>query len=123
MNKLTKAQQLIYTVIQNNPGVQNDEVSLIEAVYYHQGWDESKSLYWNLSRVMHPESISRRRRELYNMGLIEYSDKALKSRTDAYKNERNDHSGYEKKMADIIAIPRTPIEVTNDDGERVIRFA
>lgn len=115
--KLTKTQSLIYKVIQQNPGVENDEMKLIEAVWNFQGWDDTKSLYWNLTRVIHPESISRRRRELYNMGLITYSNKALRERTIAFKKEVNIHSYYEQDMAEIVK-PKQYIEVI--DGEMVM---
>lgn len=91
---LTKREQLVYNVIKENPGCQNDEMKLIEAVWLSQGWSEGNSLYWNLTRVMHPESISRARRELHTLGLITYSDGAFKRRMEAYKAETVRHSRH-----------------------------
>lgn len=85
---LNKKQRLVYEVIQEYPEAANSEVILLERVWQREGWDESKSLYWNLSHVTRPETISRRRRELYNLGLITYSTKAETERTEAFNNER-----------------------------------
>lgn len=115
--KLTPKQQLVYDVILLNPGVQNNESDLIEAVWRYEGWDDSKGLSWNISRVTHAETISRRRRELYNLGLITYSDQALKSRTEACKKEQNAHSTYEEVMAAIVK-PKFIMKVV--DGERIM---
>lgn len=85
---LNKKQRLVYEVIQEYPEAANSEVILLERVWQREGWDESKSLYWNLSHVTRPETISRRRRELYNLGLITYSTRAETERTEAFNNER-----------------------------------
>ena len=89
MVDLNKKQRNVYQVIQRNPSAANDDAILLERYWVEvDGWDESKSLYWNLSRVTRPETITRRRRELYNMGLITYSEAADKSREEAYINEK-----------------------------------
>ena len=102
---LTAKQALILDIINNNPEVQNDDTSLIASVWRAQGWDDNKRLEDNISRVMHPETITRRRRELFNMGLIEYSDKVMKDRTEAYKSEQDNHSDYGHKMTDLFHEP------------------
>jgi len=96
--KLTKTQQFVLDVINANDGVQNDEAYLIAAVWRTQGWSDHRSLEDNIRFAMHPESISRRRRDLFNFGLIKYSDKAMQTRTEAFKNELEAHSDYEHSM-------------------------
>lgn len=122
MLKLTKQQSLVLGVIQRHPAAADDEMFLLERYWIEvDKWDDTKSLYWNLQRSTHAETISRRRRELYNMNLITYSDKALKSRTGAYKKELDTHSNHETTMAEIVK-PLTLIEYTNGDGERVMKL-
>lgn len=89
---ITKTQQFILQVIKDNPGSQNDEAKLIACVWRAQNWCDNLSLEENLRRVMHPETISRRRRELFNLGLIEYSDNVMQERTEAFKSELEFHS-------------------------------
>jgi len=89
---ISKKQQLVLTVIKANQGCQNNDADLIAAVWRHEGWTDGRSLEQNISRVTRSETITRRRRELYNMGLIEYSEKALDSRTEAFKSELDNHS-------------------------------
>lgn len=102
MKPLTKTQQLVYKVIQLNPGCQNDDIVLFDRVYQHEGYDETKSFYWNMSRLPHPESITRARRKLHEYGLITYSKDALRQRTNAFKSEQARHGSYEQKMAEIV---------------------
>jgi len=84
---LTKNEQYVLKVIRANEGVQNDEAKLLEAVWLSQGWSQSNSLYYNLSHVMHSETVARARRRLHELGLIEYSANALRRRTKRYKAE------------------------------------
>ena len=91
---INKKQALVYRVIQNNPGVQNNDASLIAAVWRTEGWDDSKSLEENIAHVTRSETITRRRRELYNMGLIKYSTDAKEDREEAYLSERDNASDY-----------------------------
>ena len=92
---LNKLQALVYSVIQAKPGVQNDDARLISAVWRKQGWDDGVSLEDNIVRVTRSESITRRRRELHVMGLIEYSTEADQERREAFINERDGHSTYQ----------------------------
>jgi hypothetical protein len=93
---ISKTQQFILKVIEDNPGVQNDEAKLIAAVWRKQNWTDGRSLEDNLRHVMHPETISRRRRELFNKGLITYSPETMNERTEAFKSEQNNSSDYEQ---------------------------
>lgn len=79
---------MVYEIIKNYPEAANNDAILLEQVWLKEGWDETKSLYWNLSKVTKPETISRRRRELAVMGLITYSKDATKRREEAFNNER-----------------------------------
>jgi len=89
MIDLSKKQKSVLEVIQRNPGAADDDAILLERYWIEiDGWDESKSLYWNLSRSTRPETITRRRRELHNLNLISYSKDADKKREEAYINER-----------------------------------
>jgi hypothetical protein len=89
MINLGKKRKNVYDVIQRNPMAANDDAVLLERYWIEvDGWDESKSLYWNLSRCTRPETITRRRRELHNLGLIKYTKKADKQREEAFGNER-----------------------------------
>ena len=90
MNK-EKIRSVIIELYNENRNVVNNDVLLLERVWLKLGWDEGKSLYDNLSRVPRPESITRRRRELHEEGLIEYSKAADKEREQAFKNEVEMH--------------------------------
>ena len=100
MNKilLSKQQEHVLSIIKANPGVQNDDMKLLEAVWLQEGWDEGKSLFWNLSRVTHPETISRCRRLLHERGHITYNKIIEQERYNQF------------------------IEITNEYGERVMRL-
>jgi hypothetical protein len=113
---LSGKQKLVYEVIQRTPEAANSEALLLERYWVEvDNWDETKSLYWNLQRVTRPATIERRRRELFNLGLIEYSPEALKSRTEAFKKEVSKHSGHETVKAQIVS-PR----LVERDGEMVV---
>lgn len=88
---LNKKQQLVYSVIQAKPWVANNDADLIAAVWRKENWDDGRSLEDNLRRVSRPETITRRRRELFNLGLITYTEEALEEREEAFINER-DHA-------------------------------
>lgn len=86
---LNSKQRNVLRIINDYPEAANNEAMLLERYWIEiDRWDETKSLYWNLSKVTRPETISRRRRELYNLGLISYSDKTEKERTEAFNNEK-----------------------------------
>jgi hypothetical protein len=90
---LTKKQKNVKQIIDKYPNAANDEALLLERYWIEiDSWDETKSLYWNLQRVTRPETITRRRRELFNKNLIEYTKEAEEARMEAYKSERDNHS-------------------------------
>jgi hypothetical protein len=83
------------TLYREDPNVVNDEAVLYDR-YVHEfdGADDSKSLYWNMSKCTNPETISRRRRELHRDGHIVYSKDAHKKRTEAFKSEVERHGTH-----------------------------
>lgn len=90
-----KKLDIVVAIIKEFPEAANDDSILLERYWKREGWDESKSLFYNLSHVTHPETITRRRRQAFNLGLITYTDKAFEERMDAMKNEREQHSDYD----------------------------
>ena len=87
---LTRKQQLVLGAINDYPAAANDDALLLSIIWKREGFDEkflTSGLYKALKYVTRPETISRRRRELFNMGLIEYTTTALETRTDAFKSE------------------------------------
>ena len=122
MKPLTKSEQYVLEVIKANEGVQNEEAKLIEAVWLSQGWQEDKSLYWNLTRVMHSETVSRCRRKLHEYGLITYSDKAFKNRYSAFKSEQERHGSHYERTATIVQ-PKPKYHLVTEDGEQFMRTA
>lgn len=80
-----KKLQLVVSVMKEFPDTVNDDVLLIQKVWEKEGLYIS---YEQLKKVTHAETITRRRRQAFNMGLIEYSSKAMRSRETAFKNER-----------------------------------
>ena len=113
--KLTESQAYVLKVIQQNPLLADDEMALLEAVWEKDGWDRTKPLAGQT--LMHPETISRARRKLHELGLVTYSKEADTIRYKAFKSEQNQHSTYEQTMASIVK-PRFHLEVI--DGESVM---
>jgi hypothetical protein len=101
MKNLAGLRAIVYNAIRNYPGIENDEAALVAAVWRIQGWSDENTLEENLKRVAHAESISRRRRELHEMGLITYSDKAQKMREEAFKAERGE-KGLQRMLSKVL---------------------
>jgi len=112
MRRLTKTEQLVMSAYNKDPDCVNQEDKLLEAVWLAQGWDNSKSLYWNLQRSVHPESLSRARRKLFEQGHIKYSKDAENARYEAYKAETERHSNYGDRVAQIV---RPRVELVNGE--------
>ena len=90
MKDLGKIQRRVLQVITFYPEAANDDAALLSNYWLmYDGWDNGKSLYWNLSRSTRAGTITRRRRELFNLGLIQYSETKNQERMEAYKNERD----------------------------------
>lgn len=89
---LTKKQQLVLDAINDYPAAANDDALLLSIIWKREGFEErflTSGLHKALKYVTRPETISRRRRELFNLGLIEYTETSLETRTDAFKKELN----------------------------------
>jgi predicted transcriptional regulator len=91
MNSLSKKDSLVYQVMQSNPITINNDSLLIASVWEKEGYDYSKSLYENLKKLTRPETITRSRRRLKELGLITYSEKADKERYEAFKQAKDEH--------------------------------
>ena len=102
--KFNKLHDKIYQAYKTEREAVNDDALLFFVVWVGEGWDEHSGLLNQLRSVTRPETITRRRRELHEAGLIEYSPKAMKSRTEAFKNERDKAS----------PIPPQAYSATND---------
>ena len=114
---ISKKQQLVLDAINEYPEAANDDALLLSVVWEKEGWCNGAGLYYNLFNVTRPETITRRRRELFNMGLITYSDKALDERTEAFKKEKEaDHNNY-SELLDKYVKPLT--KIINDDHTAV----
>lgn len=79
---------MIYNVYLKNKELVNDDADMFAAIC-EPLWDNSLSLRDNLRRLPRSETLTRRRRELHEAGLITYSPKAMKTRTEAFKSERD----------------------------------
>jgi len=82
----------ILAIYNRYPEAVNDDAVLLDAVWRLLGWDESKSLLYNLKRLPRPESITRARRKLHEDGKIVYSKLALERRTDEFIAKRDEYS-------------------------------
>lgn len=101
---LSKLQRVVLNAISINPDCANDDAKL-QATVWGASWNYDLSLYENLKRVPRAESLSRRRRELYNLGLITYSDEKLAEREEAFKNEL-EHASDNKAVSIRVPLER-----------------
>ncbi len=101
--KFNKTHELVYRAYKWDKTLVDDEMILLAWIWErYEGWDEDYKLIINLKKVTHPETLSRRRRELHEAGLIEYSPKALKKREEAFSNERDKASPTPPQIKGII---------------------
>ena len=91
---VSKRQQVILDAIAQYPEAANDDALLITVVWLAQGWNSNHRLVDNLRRVASPETITRSRRKLHELGLITYSDKANKRRMKAFEQARDENSSF-----------------------------
>lgn len=92
-NKAT-LKKMVVDAYHADPEIVNDDALLLAYVWGRLGWNDHASLEANLRRMPRPESVTRRRREAHEEGLIKYSKKALEDRTEAFINERDSHSTH-----------------------------
>lgn len=89
---LNTKQQNVLNVIKRHPEAANNDMLLYEFYWLEvDGWRMGNSV----ARNTRPETISRRRRELFNMGLISYDGVVEKQREEAFINERDRASRYD----------------------------
>jgi hypothetical protein len=93
--ELTKSQRKVYQVIIDNPGVQNSDASLVAAVWRASGWDDDRTLEYNLNNVMNSETITRSRRYLHEKGLITYTREVHKNRMERYKVHLDQYGNHQ----------------------------
>ena len=85
MIDLNTKQQNVLAVIRRNPEAANDDMLLYELYWTEvDNWKPGTSM----RHCTRPETISRRRRELYNMGLISYTEAKDKEREEAFLSEK-----------------------------------
>jgi len=89
---ITPLQKRVLGIIQDSPRAANDDAMLTD-LYWHQydGWDDSKSLYYNLSRISPSESITRARRKLHELGLITYTEDVETARYEEFKKYKEEY--------------------------------
>ena len=88
---MNKTEKLVLDAIKFNPDCADDDAKLLATVW-EKSWDHEASLYYNLKRVPHSESLTRARRKLHEKGLIKYSTSALKRRTKRFSEYRDENS-------------------------------
>lgn len=121
MKQLTAREQTVLDLINRNKGIADDEMLLLERYWIEiDHWDDTKSLYWNLQRSIHPESLSRIRRVLHERGLITYSKDAEEKRYTAFKSEQERHGSHYERMAEIVK-PKKRYEEVRIQGVWVMR--
>ena len=95
MRKLTTTEQKVFNLYKEDRTVVDSDPLLYERYWIkYDGWDEDRSLYFNLSRVTPAESISRARRQLHADGLVVYSKDVDKAREKRYKEELEAHGTH-----------------------------
>ena len=104
---MNKTEKLVLDAIKFNPDCADDDAKLLATVW-EKSWDHEASLYYNLKRVPHSESLTRARRKLHEKGLIKYSTSALKRRTKRFSEYRDENS-----TANIHAIKKTTETLPN----------
>lgn len=94
---ITKKQRQVLKAIQTNPEAANDDALLLAEVWAMELTDKgfdmtAERLHNMLKRVSRPETITRRRRELFNAGYIDYDKSASNRRMTAFRSELDVHS-------------------------------
>jgi len=86
---LNRIQKNVLSICIMHPEAVNDRSMLLD-IYWHSfdGWNDSQSLYWNLSKATRPETILRRLREIREMGLIKEAPEVEQKNLEAMQNER-----------------------------------
>ena len=96
MINLSAKQKLVKRACDLNPRAVNDDMELAITVWRLEGADISDGLKAQLKHCTRSETLSRRRRELFQLGLLNYDEEALEQRSEAYREERDRHSSTNK---------------------------
>ncbi len=91
IHKLDPTHKKILLICEDFPEAVNDR-PLLMAKFYESDWDLGKSLYDNFKRLIRPETVVRRFRDLRAWGYVKQSEKADKYNYDAMISERDRHS-------------------------------
>ena len=91
-SNLTPMQRLVLKACRAQPEAIDDDAVLQATVWLMEGWSDQRSLLENLRALPRAESLSRRRRELVGLGILEPSDEANAKRHEAFVNELERHS-------------------------------
>ena len=91
MMKMTKNQKLVYEAVQSDQRAAEEDHVLLAKVW-ERDWDYSKSLEENLRRLPNPETLTRCRRRLHELGLIHYSEETDKRRMEQFNEHREQYS-------------------------------
>lgn len=92
-----RIKQMVVDAYHEDPNLVNDDSLLIAYIWSRCGWMQTTDdmpLAERIKYMPRPESITRRRREAHEEGLITYSKKASEDRMEAFKNERDEHSAF-----------------------------
>lgn len=92
-NKST-LKKMVVDAYHTDANIVNDDALLLAYIWGRLGWNNDAPLEANLRRMPRPESVTRRRREAFNEGLIKYSKQASDERMNAFQNERDGHSAF-----------------------------
>lgn len=92
MRKLNSAELKVLDAYKKNPLIVNSDKDLIPFIWREERWSDRLDLEANFKRVTNPESITRARRKLHELGHIKYSKEALNRRTEEFKTHRDENS-------------------------------
>ena len=92
MSNLTPMQRLVLKACRTQPEAIDDDAVLQATVWLMEGWSDQRSLLENLRMVPRAATLSRRRRELVEVGILTASDEANAKRHEAFVNELERHS-------------------------------
>lgn len=110
--KYNELHDKIYQEYKKDPNVVNDQALLFGRLF-EPLWDYSLTPTENLIKLTRDSNVCRRRQELHEAGLIEYSKKATKSREKAMRNERDKASPIPPQISKY--------ELMTINGERVMK--
>lgn len=99
MNKLTPLQTRVLGIIKRHPNAADDDSDLLSRYWYaFDGWNDDNPLYDNLRKATSPESLSRARRKLHELGYIQYSSEAYEAREKLFKQYQDENSNLQQRF-------------------------